>query len=213
MIITKNTLHTLVASATLVLCSPTANGALVNGSILNVGADSYLYMEIAPGFYLPGPIAAVGTGGIITGSAQSPGDIGVWNWTGNLGYDHTASPADVLSASGSSATLDMSGWSVAFLGLVIDAGSGAWNDAANGWTGNVDGVGQITCAVDCGDGDSYVLQYTATIPDGDPSGFGNVHFGWRIQGTVSAVPIPAAAWLFGSGLLMLIGSSKRNELR
>ncbi len=35
-------------------------------------------------------------------------------------------------------------------------------------------------------------------------------FGWAVQsGDVSAVPVPAAVWLFGSGLISLIGIAKR----
>jgi hypothetical protein len=37
----------------------------------------------------------------------------------------------------------------------------------------------------------------------------NPYFAWAVQsGDVSAIPIPAAAWLFGSGLLGLIGAAR-----
>ena len=37
-------------------------------------------------------------------------------------------------------------------------------------------------------------------------------YGWAVQsGDVSAVPVPAAVWLFGSGLLGLIGVAKRKR--
>ncbi len=37
-------------------------------------------------------------------------------------------------------------------------------------------------------------------------------YGWAVQsGDVSAVPVPAAAWLFGSGLLGLIGVARRKS--
>ncbi|HFD32315.1 MAG TPA: VPLPA-CTERM sorting domain-containing protein [Gammaproteobacteria bacterium] len=37
-------------------------------------------------------------------------------------------------------------------------------------------------------------------------------FGWAVQtGDVSAVPVPAAAWLFGSGLLGLVGAARRKR--
>ena len=36
---------------------------------------------------------------------------------------------------------------------------------------------------------------------------------WAVQtGDVSAVPVPAAVWLFGSGLLGLIGVARRNSV-
>ena len=40
----------------------------------------------------------------------------------------------------------------------------------------------------------------------------NSFYGWAVQsGDVSAVPVPAAVWLFGSGLLGLIGVAKRKR--
>ena len=39
-----------------------------------------------------------------------------------------------------------------------------------------------------------------------------IHYAWAVQsGDISAVPVPAAVWLFGSGLLGLIGVAKRKK--
>ena len=51
---------------------------------------------------------------------------------------------------------------------------------------------------------------------GDQSGGGlkglSGHYGWAVRaGDVSAVPVPAAVWLFGSGLLGLIGAAQRKK--
>ncbi len=51
------------------------------------------------------------------------------------------------------------------------------------------------------------------------NGYQNAHgkqlgnfYGWAVQlGDVSAVPVPAAVWLFGSGLLGLIGVARRKK--
>ena len=41
----------------------------------------------------------------------------------------------------------------------------------------------------------------------------NTFYAWAVQsGDVSAVPVPAAVWLFGSGLLGLIGVARRNKV-
>ena len=138
---------------------------------------------------------------------ESPDIDNPWSFFGNTGMHGTSSPASVLSVSGNAATIDLSGWYVTWNGIpVIDMGSGAWG-------ANADGVGLITCGVDCTDGDSYSLAYTATVPVGDPSGFGGVHYGLNLVGTISgdltAVPVPAAVWLFGSGLLGLVGVARR----
>ena len=40
----------------------------------------------------------------------------------------------------------------------------------------------------------------------------NSEYGWtEVEGTISAVPVPAAAWLFGSGLIGLIGFARRKS--
>jgi len=59
-----------------------------------------------------------------------------------------------------------------------------------------------------------VIRYVGTI--NDPGGsFHNFAANWRLEGTMStgasAVPVPAAAWLFGSGLLGLVGVARRQR--
>ncbi len=40
----------------------------------------------------------------------------------------------------------------------------------------------------------------------------NYGYGWAVHsGDVSTVPVPAAVWLFGSGLLGLIGVARRKR--
>jgi len=63
----------------------------------------------------------------------------------------------------------------------------------------------------CAVGDSYTFDYSATVPTAVP-GFGGFVYDLHLEGTVtSAVPIPAAAWLFGSGLLGLAGIARRKK--
>lgn len=58
---------------------------------------------------------------------------------------------------------------------------------------------------------AYILNYGATVPPGDPSGTGGFRYFLHLEGTVQAVPVPAAAWLFGSGLLGLLGLGRRRR--
>jgi hypothetical protein len=120
----------------------------------------------------------------------------------------TTSAANVLTATGNAATIDFSGWSVTWNGIAdIPMGAGAWGT-------NAEGVADVTCGVDCGDGDSYTLTYTGRVPAGDPSSFGNVAYRLNLTGTVSApsaIPVPAAVWLFGSGLVGLVGVARRKK--
>jgi len=70
-------------------------------------------------------------------------------------------------------------------------------------------VAQVSCGVDCGDGDTYSLIYSATIVSIEPSGSGGTPYLLNLTGTISAVPVPAAIWLFGSGLVGLMGVARR----
>ena len=72
------------------------------------------------------------------------------------------------------------------------------------------GLATITCStLSCSHGNSYVLDYSGHVPFDGSSGFGGVHYSLHLEGVVSAVPVPAAIWLFSSGLLLLAGTFKR----
>ena len=121
----------------------------------------------------------------------------------------TSSNAKVIGDDGTgdgSVDLDFSGWAVTWNGIpTINMGGGAWGANANG-------VANVSCG-NCGDGDAFTLDYSATVPNGDPSGFGGVIYELHMTGTIEAgaVPVPAAVWLFGSGLLGLVGVARRKK--
>jgi len=194
-----------------------AQAALVNGSALTIGTGSEFGMEVSPGFVLNTPIT--GLNGIVLGTVQpasgshsgppngteSPNIDQAWLFFGNTGMHQSTAATNVLSASGDTATIDFSGWGVTWNGLAnIPMGAGAWD-------GNPEGVAEVTCGVDCSNGDTYTLTYSGTVPDGDPSNFGGVRYSLTTTGTVSAVPIPAAAWLFGSAALGVAGLARRRK--
>lgn len=157
-----------------------------------------------------------------------------WQFFGNTGMHLSTSP--VLIASDDNAgnvLLDMSGWAITWNNIDITFGSGSWGS-------NPESQAILTCSSDCATGDTFTLYYTASVPNGDPSGFGDVRYrlgfdgglassllltasaevvgfsdddpGLVLSGVIgssSAVPVPAAVWLFGSGLLGLIGLARR----
>ena len=154
------------------------------------------------------------TGASGTVSGENPGIDAPWNFAGSTGMDFTVSPSNVLSASGNQATVDLSGWRVTWNTIAaINMGGGAWNPRGGAAAGPYyNGVANVVCGVDCGNGDTYALDYSAVVPLGDPSGFGGTHYFLHLEGTVSAVPVPAAFWLFGSGLIGLMGFARRKKI-
>jgi len=141
-----------------------------------------------------------GTGGINLAAASPAGQIdSVWNFFGGDGWHTTKNALSITSDNGAgNVTLGMAGWNVFWNGGDIDMGQGA--DAI------------VTCGVDCADGDSFTLDYNAVVPSG---AFIGVAYVLHLSGTVggpSAIPVPAAVWLFGSGLLGLVGVARRRKV-
>ena len=223
----KKLLHIAVLSGVGAL-STTANAALTNDGSMILGIDSGVASCVVGGtfpncdfdavqvdsgsyFNMDGGFASIlteGTG-IVLGTTQpfdgnvpSAGDAydgsgsnitAAWPFFGNLGTNFSVSNINANSDT----EIDMSGWRVAW-GEVAEINMGG------GLTGT------ISCGT-CNIGDTYTLDYSAVVPDGDPSGFGGVPYDLHLEGTINAIPVPAAVWLFGSGLLGLVGVARRRK--
>ena len=149
----------------------------------------------------PGCTDGVGT---CNNTGEFPGIDQAWNFFGNTGMHGTNSASTVLSAVGDTATLDFSGWTVDWNGGEISMGAGGSG-----------GVATVNCAAasGCVAGSAFTMVYDATVPATDP-GFGGVAYQLTLVGTIgtqSAIPVPAAVWLFGSGLLGLVGVARRRK--
>jgi hypothetical protein len=187
-----------------------------NGNQTNV-TSSYFGMDTSGNSKISGTektAISMGTTGIIIGTATTQGASHVgaptagdtnaitapWGFFGNTGSDYT-----LVGITGSTtAGLDMSGWTVTWAGIpAINMTGGAWG------TGFTSGIANFSWSGVYGT--AYTLDYTATVPVGDPSGFGGVKYSLHLEGIVNeaVVPVPAAAWLFGSGLMGLVGVARR----
>lgn len=157
-----------------------------------------------------------GTEGIIIGVIQGPGSpthsgtplASDWNritapysFFGNTAEEYTTSPI-----TGGTGGLNFSGFNWPWNGIAsIPFGSGAWGAGFSN--------GMANFVWDSIYGHGYALDYHTTVPAGDPSGLGGIRFAYHLEGTVQAVPLPAASWLLGSGLLGLIGVASRHKSR
>ncbi len=166
---------------------------LMDGNLADVlGGNNGITLGVAQPFDGNAPASGVtydGSGSNITNP---------WNFFGSIGTNFSVGTG--ISAIDDT-SLDMSGWRVAW-GEVPEINMGAGAPAA------------ISCGT-CNINDTYTLTYSAVVPAGDPSGFGGTAYDLVLTGTIiatpSAVPVPAAVWLFGSGLLGLAGVARRRK--
>jgi len=114
---------------------------------------------------------------------------------GAYGIHHTTSPISILSDDGTGhVTLDFSGWQWFWNGSFVQDN----NPSAT-----------LLCSNDCSLGDTFTLDYTMLFTSGAVLG---LPYHLHLEGVISAVPAPAALWLFGSGLIGLIGFSHKRKI-
>ena len=140
-------------------------------------------------------ITAGTDGGIVLGAVQGVGDIdAAWDYFGSTGFHTQAGTLSIASDDGAgNVRLDMTGWTVNWNDGDIDMGHGL--------------PAMIKCSADCSDGDTFILEYFAIVPGGSSI----VPYKLHLSGTISAVPVPATVWLFGSGFFGLIGMARRKK--
>ena len=173
------------------------------------------------------------TNGVIIGSTTTPGSYhagpqttsdtgtvdGSWFFNNSTGSNWFSGVAPTGSTT---AGLNFGGWNVSWSALsAIPMTTGAWqlqvgpyapaNCTALGCTGHTFTNGNAQLVWNGTYGSTYQLNYSATVPIGDPSGFGGTQYFLHLEGVVNAVPVPAAVWLFGSGLLGLVGIARRKK--
>ena len=217
-----------------------SQGILDNGNLVTTTNDfsSYYGSDGAPGTYGTS-IAADGIGGklvfdVVGGSIQNATGFNIDTIGGTAGgnFAQYIAGGDLSGFSGSidnngAMTLSMPG---RFGAIDGPAGGvvGPWNFAPSASGGALYGfttgtsasnsAGDIT-GVDCtGSSGSYSCTLVSGGSVGDAWGTftGNPYFEvWKVTlnriGNATVVPVPAAVWLFGSGLLGLVGVARRKK--
>jgi len=133
--------------------------------------------------------------------------VNVYTAAANLGDDNTAAgtvvggpaPMGTLDNVANTISMDLSSW---FMN---------WNDSdIFAGTGKADGVTSLLASGSWDPGTrAFTLTWTSLLLDGPAPEIGR----WELNGVAApaTVPLPAAVWLFGSGLLGLIGIMKRRN--
>jgi hypothetical protein len=187
-----------------------------DGYAANVASGSWFAMDTNGNSLIAGTektALSQGYAGLVIGSTTSPGashpgaptagDFNAitapWAFFGNTGSDYLTTPITGSTTAG----LDFSGWTITWNGIpAIPLGSGAWG------AGFSDGVAHFLWS----NVGLVTIDYHATVPVGDPSGFGGTQYALHLEGYFSTPegdvipsPIPEAStyamMLAGLGLV------------
>lgn len=149
------------------------------GMEVSTGLVLWTNIEAKSGIIIGTSQPATGShSGVIDGS-ESPNVDNPWQFFGNTGLHQTTSVVTIISDDTSgNVVLDLSSWDVTWNGIASIPMS------SNAHSGGTDGEAVMTCAADCSIGDTYELDYFATVPEGDPSGFGGVKYSLKLRGSI-----------------------------
>ena len=167
-------------------------------TITSYAQDSYL--ATAGGTFFVDANGASGTS-LMTGNIDGSGNV-LFTPTGREGMAGAFQTSIGVAAWNDSAKAAVLGWDAFSTGTTTNEAKGS--SAAFSVTGSV--------LVDDGSGGwTGTLASTGNINGANWTGFNNVQFSESFDVTITAVPVPAAAWLFGSGLLGLVGVARRRK--
>lgn len=193
--------QSLIYLALLVVSATSHAVSLQSGDVLHFTSGSFVeglwgYNAAGGPFYDSATLTELN--GLIIGTTAQPGIPGIdQTWTsasfGISGNHRTTAAVTVIDGT----TLDFSGW------VMILSGSEDYS------LGTQQNIANYTF-----DGTNFTLDYYWDLSDNGNNPLGSLevsNYHLHLEGTVSHVPIPAAAWLFGSGLLGLVGMARRKR--
>ena len=176
-----------------------------NGDSSAAGAD--FTSDLGPITNGTAQSSASGSGSGGAGAAFTSG----FTFLGEQFEPYTSGTALAADHDGAALTIDMSGWGgfyQAFGGLDFP------NLAPDGGAGT-NGEVLVVSASAIGDAGPnqfyYSLDWTHNITADENAFFAGNVADWHLEGIGTVVPIPAAAWLFGSAIVGLVGVARRKK--
>lgn len=188
----------------------TGGGTLNPAAFSSMSVDGLNYDGSVPA--TSGSEASYASTSIVTAQfSTSENDFGsIAVFTSDSDQVSSGFPATTGDITDSILTLDLSAWTMFWNGSYFNMGSSS--DLVDG------SVCVTVTATNCSTAitttyDAATGGFTATWNAVTVGGCCNGHLStWNITGTVSAVPVPAAVWLFGSGLIGLAGIARRKKI-
>ena len=183
--------------------NPAFNVTDIVGSYFSMDTDGSGSVEIAEktpigsfnGLHFGSAQAAGGSHSGIPNGTESPNIDAPWAFFGNTGMHQTTAP----TTDNGDGTINLA-WDV------------TWNGIPN-IPLNATSATTIVCSTaTCSDSSDYTIDGAFHVAG---AGFTTVGYTVHLEGHVSSpaavVPVPAAAWLFGSGLVGLAGIARRRK--
>lgn len=197
------------------MLTPGTAGGIILGTYQNFVTDPDIphpqgWQGDTNGDGVPDGAAGAGYKSLVTqGSAFSP--FSFFGTSTYVGMNPTSYQAGT-DMSAPSASVDMGSCvgTVCTLSADLSALEVYWNGSVFQQGPRPSNSGPFTMAmgtIDLAD-NSYSLSWASQIKQGP---FNGVTGFWHLEGTLRAVPVPAAVWLLGSGLIGLIGMARRKQ--
>jgi hypothetical protein len=142
--------------------------------------------------------------GTIDGT-ENPAIDNPWNFFQNTGMHTLSTGVTVLTDQGGGTfQMDFSGWGVNW---------GNFGPGGTSGTISMPGTATLVCSTaSCSASSTYTLDMDVHVP----VAFGSVPYSLHLEGHIgeegtTVIPVPAAAWLFGSGVVGLAGVARRRR--